>query len=220
MTDDLAEEPEDWAEANILPSSLTQPEALLMDVVDELIHETLSGRVDSWHYFWEDEPIKMRHLRLRMLWRPGQGDEGKAALARHLDEAEASGSLWHWYPGSNGVPGEEYGGEAAGYGGPEMWRITYRDWRAGSDLALALMKLGTGQRTAEEREFHLQRRVHLHSNRLGLSYLDEGSLYLRLAIGYYRNAGLANTPDGANVLWTLSHINDVIAAAVARNKAT
>jgi hypothetical protein len=42
MTDDLAQEPEDWAEANILPSSLTQPEALLIGVVDELIHETLS----------------------------------------------------------------------------------------------------------------------------------------------------------------------------------
>lgn len=100
-----------------------------------------------------------------------------------------------------------------------MRRITYRDWRVGSDLTLALVKLGTGQRTAEEREFHLQHRVHLLSNRLGLSYLDEGSLYLRLAIGYFRNAGFANTPDGANVLWTLSHINDVITAAVERNEA-
>jgi hypothetical protein len=220
MTGDLAEEPEDWAEANILPSSLRQAEALLIGVIDELIHGTLSGRIDSWHYFWEDEPIKMRHLRLRVLWRRRRGAEGRAALARHLDEAEASGSMWHWYPGSNGVPGEEYGGEAARYGGPEMWRITYRDWWAGSELALALVKLGTGQCTTEEREFHLQRRVHLHSNRLGLTYLDEGSLYLRLAIGYFSNAGLSNTSDGANVLWTLSHINDVIAAAVARNKAT
>lgn len=219
MTGNPGANPEDWTEANVLPSSLAQPEALLIDVVDRLIHETLSDRVDSWHYFWEHDPIKMRHLRLRLLWRPDQGREGRAALAMHLDEAEASGSLWCWYPGNHGIPGSEYEGEAAGYGGPEIWRITYRDWQAGSDLALALVKLDAKEGLAEAREFHLQRRVHLHSNRLGLTLLDEGGLYLRLAIGYFGNAGLGATPDGANVLWTLSHINNAIAAAVERNKA-
>jgi hypothetical protein len=179
-------------------------------VVDRLIHEALSKRIESWHYFWEYEPIMMRHLRLRVLWRPGQGGEGRSALTRYLDEAEATGGLWRWYPGNNGIPGGEYEGEAAGYDGPEMWRVTYRDWQAGSDLALALLKLDAEGRLAEGREFHLERRVHLHSNRLGLSYFDEGSLYLRLTIGYFANSGLAATPAGANVLRALSQINDAI----------
>ena len=105
-------------------------------MVDRLIHEMLGEFIDSWHYFWESDPIKLHHLRLRVLWRPGQAPEGRVVLVRHLDAAEASGSLWRWYPGAHGVPGGEYGGEAADYGGPEIWRITYRDWRTGSDLAL------------------------------------------------------------------------------------
>lgn len=219
MTGNPVEGQQDWAEANILPSSQAQPEALLIRVVDPLIHEVLSERIDSWHYFWENDPIKMHHLRLRVLWRPGQGHEGTATLVRYLDEAEASGSLWRWYPGNHGVPGGKYEGEAGGYGGSEMWRVTYRDWQAGSNLALALVKLGAEGGLAEARDFHLERRVHLHSNRLGLSLLEEGRLYLRLAIGYFANAGLGATPGGANALRTLSDINDAIAAAVARSEA-
>lgn len=220
MTANPTGEPQYWTEVNILPSSLAQPEALLTDVVDRLVHEMLSKRIDSWHYFWEYDPIKLHHLRLRILWRPGQGCEGGAVLARHLDEAEAGASLWRWYPGGHGVPGEKYEGEAADYGGLGLWRITYRDWRAGSDLALGLVKLDAEECLAEAREFHLERRVHLHSNRMGLGYIDEGSLYLRLAIGYLVKAGLGATPDGANVLWTLTHINDAIAVAVQGNKVT
>lgn len=220
MAGSAVEQPEDWAEANILLSPGTQPEALLLDVVDPLIHEALSGGIDSWHYFWEHDPIQMRHLRLRVLWHPGQGREGRDALGTYLDEAEASGRLWRWYPGGHGVPGEVYAGEAADYGGPELWRITYEDWRTGSELALALVKLDAGGGLAEARQFHLERRVHLHSNRLGLSLFDEGRLYLRLAIGYFANAGLGATPDGTRVLATLIQINEAITTAVARNKAT
>ena len=179
-------------------------------MIDRLIHETLSERIESWHYFWEYEPIKMHHLRLRVLWRLDQGGEGRSALTRYLDEAEATGSLWRWYPGNHGVPGGEYEGEAAGYGGSEMWRVTYRDWQAGSDLALGATEARRRGAPGEDAQFHLERRVHLHSNRLGLSYFDEGSLYLRLTIGYFANAGLAATPAGVNVLRTLSQINDAI----------
>jgi hypothetical protein len=220
MTGRLAGEQQDWAEANILPSPRAQPEALLIEVVDRLIHETLGERIDSWHYFWEHDPIKMRHLRLRILWRPSEGHEGMAMLASHLDEAQASGRLSSWYLGSHGVRGKQYEGEAAAYGGPQMWRVTYPDWQAGSDLALALVKLDAEGRLAEAREFHLERRVHLHSNRLGLSMFDEGRLYLGLAIGYLAHAGLGTSPDGTKILATLSGINDAITAAVERNKAT
>ena len=142
------------------------------------------------------------------------------ALATYLNEAEASERLWRWCPGNHGVPGEVYAGEAADYGGPELWRVTYEDWRAGSELALALVKLDAGGGLPEAPQFHLERRVHLHSNRLGLSLLDEGRLYLRLAIGYFANAGLGATADGARVLTTLSQINEAITTAVERNKAT
>jgi hypothetical protein len=63
-------------------------------VIDPLIHETLSGRIDSWHYFWEHDPIQTRHLRLRVLWHSGDGGEGRTAWGSYLDEAEASGRLW------------------------------------------------------------------------------------------------------------------------------
>jgi hypothetical protein len=209
-----------WAEVNILPASPEQSEALLIDVVDPLIHEVLNGRLDSWHYFWETGPTQMLHLRLRVLWCPGEEREGDGALSTYLDEAEARGALWRWYPGRHGVPGEHYEGEAASYDGPEMWRATYEDWRAGSDLALALVRLDAQGQLGEGRKFHLERRVHLHSNRLGMSYLDEGRLYLGLAIGYLTNAGIGATPDGMRLLETLSEIDAVITAAVEQNDAS
>jgi hypothetical protein len=205
MTGNPSAEPEDWTEVGILPSDPAQQDPLLLDVIDPLINDTLSERIESWHFFWEvdplywkDDPAPMRHLRLRVLWRPGQGEAGRAELTRYLDEAETAGGLWRWYPSNNGIPGEEYEGEAAGYDGPEMWRVTYRDWRAGSDLSLALVKLEDAGRLAKGRQYHLERRVHLHSNRLGLSYRDEGTLYLGLAIGYMELAGLSG--DGMDTL--------------------
>lgn len=31
--------------------------------------------------------------------------KGRVALTTYLDEAEAAGGLWRWYPGNNGIPG-------------------------------------------------------------------------------------------------------------------
>ena len=73
-----------------------------------------------------------------------------------------------------------------------MWRATYRDWETGSDLALVLLKQDAAGRLAQGRQWHLGRRVHLHSNRLGLTYLDEGNLYLPLAIGYLKEVGISD----------------------------
>ena len=191
MTGKPGVEPQEWTEVGILPSDPAQREALLLDVVDPLIHETLSGHIESWHYFWEVDPIKMLHVRLRVLWLPGQSNEGRATLTASLNEAEAARSLWRWYPGSHGVPGEQYEGEVAAYDGPRIWRVTYRDWQAGSDLALALLKIDAEGRLEKGRQSHLARRVHLHSNRLGMSYRDEGNLYLSLAIGYLTHGGFS-----------------------------
>jgi hypothetical protein len=82
---------------------------------------------------------------------------------------------------------------------------TYRDWETGSDLALALLKLEKQGLLAQGRDYHLQRRVHLHSNRLGLRYADEVSLYLGLAIGYFPRAGLSG-----NALPALQQIKDAV----------
>jgi hypothetical protein len=192
MTGNPSGEPqEDWTEVDILPSDPAQREDLLLNTIDPLIHQTLREGIESWHYFWEREPICMLHLRLRVLWLPGQGDEGKAELTAALDAAEAAGRLWRWYPGREGVPGERYKGEEARYDGPDMWRVTYHDWETGSDLAIALLKLEAEGHLTQGRQYHLERRVHLHSNRLGLSYRDEGTLYLGLAIGYLELAGFS-----------------------------
>lgn len=65
MNDDASsEEPEDWTEVDILPSDPAQRDALLLDVIDPLINQTLSERIESWHFFWEVDPIQMLHLRL------------------------------------------------------------------------------------------------------------------------------------------------------------
>lgn len=196
---------EDWTETDILPFDPARKEALLLGVVDPLINAALSKHVESWHYFWEIDPIRELHLRLRVLWRPGQGDEGRAELTAFLDEARAAGVLRRWYTGSHGVLGEEYPGEADDYDGLGVWPATYRDWRAGSDLSLALLKLDAAGRLEHGRQHHLERRVHLHSNRLGLTYRDEGVLYLGLAIGYLRHAGLSG-----EALRVLSQVKDAI----------
>lgn len=210
MTDDPSGPPQIWTEVNILPVSPTNKEALLLDVVDGLIHETLSTHIESWHYFWQQDPIGLDHARLRVLWQSGRDRDCEAILTKHLQEAEASGRLWRWYPGGGGKPGEQYQGEAPGYGGPEMWRITYMDWMTGSELALALVKLDATGGLEETRDFHLQRRVHLHSNRLGMNYFEEGRLYLDLAIGYLEK-GLGG-PGGAQILAALTQIQEVIKA--------
>jgi hypothetical protein len=58
---------------------------------------------------------------------------------------EATGGLWHWYPGKNGVPGEKYEGEAGAHDGPEMWRLPTG---TGRDMALALLTLDAEGRLA------------------------------------------------------------------------
>jgi hypothetical protein len=196
----------EWVEVNIVPSSSEQRERLLLDVIEPLVHDKFSGRIEAWFYFWEVVPILMVHLRLRILWRqPVQADD-EAKLAEALDKAESQGKLALWYPGRDGVPGDTYPGEADRYG-EEMWKATYMDWESGSEMALALIKAGSENSLTESREFHLQRRVHLHSNRLGMSYFDEGYLYLQLSYGYLARAANENDPRATD-----PQVNNMIVA--------
>ncbi len=206
-----------WIEVNILPASVKERERLLLDVVDPLVHGRLHGRIQEWHYFWEDEPIGMRHLRLRFLIDQDIAEDVVSDLAGYLDAAEQASQLWRWYPGDNGKPGDSYQGEAPGYG-PEMWEVTYKDWTSGSELALALLKLDSKGQLTESRDYHAERRGHLHSNRLGMSYLEEGGLYTRLAAGYLANAGIGQSAAGAWSIGALQTIATAVQHAIEQNK--
>jgi len=165
---------QEWVEVNIVPSSREPPERVLLDVVDPLVHDRLSGRIATWFYFWEPE------LRLRVQWQPTRAEDGRGQLIAYLNAAQREGVLASWYEGSHGVKGKTYHGEADLYGN-EMWAMTAKDWMSGSEEALALIKLDFAGRLSKPRSFHWERRVHLFSNQL---LLDEVPLCLRQAYGY------------------------------------
>jgi hypothetical protein len=185
--------PTEWTEVNIEPISYERRERLLLDVVDPLIHQTLSGRIDAWHYFWEPA------LRLRVHWQqPTQADYTR--LTDFLEAAKIDGKLADWKPGSHGDPGQTYQGEAPKFG-TDIWPYTYRHWTTGCELALALAKRDPDNALTElsadpndnaPREFHWVYAVHLFSNPLGLGHLDEGRWSLRHA---WRQLVIANNAD-------------------------
>jgi hypothetical protein len=166
-----------WTEVNVMPADPGRPETLLLELVDPLVHERLRDRIDLWFYFWEPE------LRLRLRWRDGADvDATVAELARALDHAVDRGTAADWYEGAHGRRGETYAGEADFYGA-ELWELTARDWMAGSELALAIVRLDAAGTLEKPRDFHWRRRVHLFSNQL---LQDEIGLCLQQAAGYIR----------------------------------
>jgi Lantibiotic biosynthesis dehydratase C-term len=202
----------EWVEANVYPSSPEQRERLLLDVIDPLIHEKLAGRIDTWFYFWESTPPPS-HLRLRIRWqRLEHADQDPAELFAFLDAARNQGRLEGWYEGSHGEKGKTYEGEAERYG-PEMWDITCRDWMSGSELALAMLKLGSENRLTEPLKFHWERRVHLFSNQLGFGYADEISMCLRQARGYLA-LGNTNDPRIASFINVIGQIQIQLSSSV------
>jgi hypothetical protein len=173
----------EWVEVNILPSSPDQRERLLLDVIDQLIHEKLSGRMEIWIYFWESDPPPL-HLRLRIRWqRPEQSNEYRGELFALLNAAKSGDQLADWYEGNHGVRDEVYQGEDDAYGA-EVWEAISRDWMSGSELALTLVKLESNGQLTQSLQFHWERRVHLFSNQLGFNLQDEVYLSLRQARGY------------------------------------
>jgi hypothetical protein len=166
-----------WTEVNVVPADPGRPERLLLSLVDPLVHEQLRDRIAVWFYFWEPE------LRLRLRWRAHEdADAAVAELAEALDRAVQEGHAADWYEGAHGRRGETYTGEA-GYYGDELWELTSRDWMAGSELALAIVRLEAAGRLEKPRDFHWRRRVHLFSNQL---LQDEIGLCLQQAAGYIR----------------------------------
>jgi Lantibiotic biosynthesis dehydratase C-term len=170
-----------WVEVNVVPSDPTQPERLLVDVIDPLIHTTLAGRIAIWFFGWYSEPQQF-HLRIRILWQQlERSDSDRAALFGELDAAQGSGGLAMWWEGDHGTPGEIYDGEADTYG--DLWKLSYQDWNSSSELALALVKQDPDNRGASERQAQWARRAHLHANRLGWNYAQEAIASLAHARG-------------------------------------
>jgi Lantibiotic biosynthesis dehydratase C-term len=165
-----------WIEVNLVAPAEARTR-LLLEVVDPLVHDDLSGHVKTWFYFWEPE------LRLRVRWLdPELADSNRATLSRFLDAARTDGKLNEWYEGNHGKRGETYRGEADFYG-DEVWELVAQDWMSGSELALAIVRLDARGALTRPPSFHWQRRVHLFSNQL---LLNEIALCLRQAHGYLR----------------------------------
>jgi hypothetical protein len=156
--------PQAWVEVNIAPTSIEQPERLLVGMIDALVHETFRERIDVWFFGWYSQP-QPYHLRLRIRWRSmEQSDDARDELFSLLQAAQHQGQLARWWEGSHGTEGETYQGEEDTYG--DLWEVSCKDWNSSSELVLAVVKLAPDDLQTEQRRAQWERRVHLHSNRL------------------------------------------------------
>jgi hypothetical protein len=189
---------ESWAEVNITPARLAGVEkTLLLGVVAPLVHDDLAGDAAAWFFAWEIAPVGRWHLRLRVRWRPDhlprQRARAQRLLAGVLDSAERDGQIGHWWPGSHGVPGEVYEGEAGEYG--DLWPLVVDNWQAGCELALALAAKEPDRFTGSQLRYdHWSRRLHMFSNALALGWFYEGYWCLIQASAYLRYALEAGAP--------------------------
>ena len=184
---------EAWTEVNLVPTE-TLDQALLVDVVDPLVHEELGQEIATWFFFWEPD------LRLRIRWREPERVEGnRQRLEGALDRRKAERRIDDWYEGAHGVRGETYTGEAEHYG-REMWPRIQRDWMNGSELALELIKLERAGRLTKPRDYHWKRHVHLFTNQVMGPIESEIELCLQQALGYTRLLGNRPTPQAAKLI--------------------
>lgn len=179
--------PQEWVEVNIAPSSSSQPERLIVDVVDPLVHGTFAGRVETWFFGWYRPPDPY-HLRLRIRWqRLEESDNDRTELFSLLDAAQQDGRLATWWEGNHGARGDIYRGEATTYG--YLWDLSCKDWQSSSELALAMVKQDPDNRLSAERQEQWGSRTHLHANRLGWDYYYQALFHLFQARFYLAEAG-------------------------------
>ncbi len=184
---------EAWTEVNLV-SARMMDQALLAEQVDVLVHEQLGEEIATWFFFWEPE------LRLRIRWRDaGRAAEHRRTLAGLLDDWKAERIVDDWYEGGHGARGETYVGEADHYGA-EVWPRIQKDWMNGSELALALIKLGRAGKLTKPPDYHWKRRVHLFTNQLFGTWEAEIELCLQQALGYSRLRGASPTPQAARLI--------------------
>jgi Lantibiotic biosynthesis dehydratase C-term len=183
---------EAWTEVNLV-AARPLDQALLLDVVDPIVHGELADEIETWFFFWEPD------LRLRIRWKnPEHVDENRRRLATTLDRAKKARSIRRWYEGAHGAKGQTYVGEAEHYGA-EAWPRIQKDWMNGSELALTLAKLDRAGQLNRTREYHWQRHVHLVTNQLFGSWEAEIELCLRQALGYLKLRG-SPTDEAAKLI--------------------
>jgi hypothetical protein len=200
-------------EVNIVPSVRDQPERLLVDVVDGLVHAAFADRLDGWFFEWFQEPQE-HHLRLRLRWRDlARSDVDGDDLFARLDEAREAGLLGRWWEGNNGRIGEIYEGEAATYG--DLWELSYRDWNSSCELVLAMAREDPDNRLSEVRQREWNSRAHLHSNRMGWNYYVEALISLANARFYLAEAGNSGAELAAFVAPIDARIEQLINEVVA-----
>jgi Lantibiotic biosynthesis dehydratase C-term len=174
--------PDEWTEVNLMPRNQDDRLKVLLEVIDPLVHDKLSARIDSWHYGQYDQPAPY-HLRLRVLWREHeQSTEGRNIMSGFLEDKKNEGILSDWYEGNHGDRNRTYTGESPKF--KEMWDLTYRFWESQSEFSLALLKRESDGSLSEDLTWHWESNVHLFSNRLLLGSMDEVYLGLQRALGY------------------------------------
>jgi hypothetical protein len=192
---------EAWTEVNLVPVEMMD-HALLVEVVDPLVHGALADEIATWFYLWEPE------LRLRIRWRePARSPEHRRTLAAELDRLRETGLFTDWYEGAHGAQGETYVGEADHYG-EEIWPLVQRDWMNGSELALATIKLERAGLLTRSREYHWKRHVHLFTNQLHGTWEAEIELCLAQALGYSRLRAAPPEPESAKLIAELNDFLD------------
>ena len=184
--------PEDWIEVNIIPTATVAPGARrlptqpVLQLIDPLIHTTLNNRWQQWHYFWESDPIKQLHIRLRILWSQPASANDRQTLTSELNRArDDAGIIRRWFEGNHGHEHQTYTGEESFYT-RDLWEFVHKDWTSGCELAVAILKLEAQGTLAADKslDFQWRRREHLFSNPLALTLGAEADLCLDQARRY------------------------------------
>jgi hypothetical protein len=176
--------PDEWTEVDLFPPSQRDGLNVLLNVIDPLVNQVLSSRVNAWFYTTYEEPGVSFHLLLRLHWDPpGRLAEDEEKLSQFLEtNKRPAGILVDYYEGSHGVKGLTYPGEEAEYG--EMWEATYRLWASQSRYALTLIEHESQGTLSKPLPYHWERSVHMLSNCLLLGLADEVYLSANQARGY------------------------------------
>ncbi|TML19133.1 MAG: hypothetical protein E6G32_13045 [Actinobacteria bacterium] len=182
-----------WTEVNLVAATPID-EALLVELVDGLVHDQLGEHIETWFFFWEPE------LRLRIRWRDLERvDEHRRTLAAFLEGQEAGRRVGDWYEGAHGERGKTYVGEAEHYG-EDVWPQIQKDWMNSSELTLTLIRLDRAGALTKPRRYHWQRHVHLFTNQLFGSWEAEIELCLSQALGYSKLRRSPPTPEAKKLI--------------------
>jgi hypothetical protein len=122
---------DEWIEVNLVLPSLDDRIAVLLEVIDPLVHDRLGGRVGSWHFV---RPVRRRlnptaPSALRPLERTHARVKDRTYSARFLTISSKTADL-RIGTKENTAPEEGPTPAKRPQYGAEMWEVTYKLWRA------------------------------------------------------------------------------------------